>query len=100
MAQKPPIAFRLPEHLLREFEDEAARRGFSVHEYAKQMALLGHMSLQNKTLENEMLLKSTVIHAMTLRGLAEIMIGEEKTGEIVRNARLDAAAILKNWGVD
>lgn len=100
MTRQNQVSFKMTdESLLQEFKYEAKRRGISIHEYGRQMAILGHSSLQNDTERNEAILRTTVTTLATLRRLVVPLVGaEEKQQEILTLSRQDAEKIISSIG--
>ncbi|GJB00102.1 hypothetical protein KAM448_35040 [Aeromonas caviae] len=94
------IGYRITDpHMLKEMSDEAKRRGISINEYNKQMAIAGHLAADSRTLIADAMVKTNTITMTTIRRLVQEMY-PEKYNEILKNGRGDAADILSKLGIE
>ncbi len=94
------IGYRISDqHMLKQMAEEAKRRGISINEYNKQMAIAGHLASDSRTVIADAMVKTNTMTMTTLRRLVQEMY-PDKFNEILNNGRGDAAGILSKIGID
>lgn len=73
----------------------------SAHEYARAMAIKGHLSLDNESARGDALIKACINTITTMRRFTAVQLGEDRAiEEVLTPARDDASRMLEALGVD
>ena len=94
------IGYRISDQfLLKQMAEEAKRRGISINEYNKQMAIAGHYATDSRTVIADAMVKTNTITMTTVRRLV-MELAPDKANEILTNGRNDAGDILSKLGIE
>ncbi|MCX4116726.1 hypothetical protein [Aeromonas hydrophila] len=100
MTRQNQVSFKLTdEALLQQFKHEAKRRGISIHEYGRQMAIAGHLASDSRSEIADAMVKTNTIVLTTLRRLVKEVSPENGDG-ILFQSRNDAVEILAKLGIN
>lgn len=71
-----------------------------MNEYCRQMAILGHTSLQGSNAKTEAVTKTSIVLLTTLRRYIESTAGKDTAADILLKGRDDAETILNTLGIE